>query len=217
MPDGFYYILIEELRFEKQDFWNVLVNQGAVIIRVTEYNCLPTTYHPLTPQGDHMMTPEERNDKIQSYGTAYQRLLSALEDFPPEMWQFRPAPERWTIHEIVVHIADSEANSYVRCRRILAEPGSTVLGYDEEKWARTLAYHDQSTDDALELFKWLRHKSYTLIRDLPATVWSNTVNHTEIGIMTMDDWLDIYERHIPEHIEQMQAIYADWVRQKGAG
>ncbi len=163
------------------------------------------------------MTPEERNDKIESYGTAYQRLVSALARFPQDMWQFRPAPDRWTIHEILIHIADSEASSYFRCRRFIAEPGSTVLGYDENKWARDLRYHDQSTDDALELFKWLRHKSYTLIKDLPEPVWSNTVNHTENGLMTMDDWLHTYERHVPEHIAQMQAIYDDWARQKGAG
>lgn len=35
--------------------------------------------------------------------------------------------------------------------------------------------------------------------------------------MTMDDWLDTYERHISEHIEQMRANYEDWVRQKAAG
>lgn len=70
---------------------------------------------------------------------------------------------------------------------------------------------------ALKLFKWLRHKSYTLIKYLPETVWSNTVYHTENGVITMDDWLHTYERHIPEHIEQMQFNYDDWVRQKGAG
>ena len=163
------------------------------------------------------MTPEERKAKIQSYGTAHQQLLSALQGFPEKMWQFRPAPERWTIHEIIIHIADSEANSYIRCRRFLAEPGSTVLGYDESKWARDLHYHDQSTEESLELFKWLRRKSYTLIKDLPETVWSNTVYHTETGMMTLDDWLATYERHIPDHIKQMQAIYADWLRQTGAG
>ena len=31
--------------------------------------------------------------------------------------------------------------------------------------------------------------------------------------MTMDDWLDIYERHIPEHIDQMQRVYDDWVKE----
>ncbi len=156
------------------------------------------------------MNTKERQQKIESYGKAYDRLVAAIKDFPEEMWQFRPAAERWTIHEIIVHIADSEANSYLRCRRFLAEPGSTVLGYDEEKWARALNYHAQNTQDALELFKWLRYKSYTLIQNQPEAVWSNTILHNENGVMTMDDWLDVYERHIPDHIAQMQANFIDW-------
>ena len=76
------------------------------------------------------------------------------------MWYFRPSKDRWTLHEVIIHITDSEANSYIRGRRFLAEPGGTVLGYDEEKWAVELGYPDQSTEDALELFKWLRHNTY---------------------------------------------------------
>jgi hypothetical protein len=159
---------------------------------------------------ERLMNAEERQQKIESYGKAFDLLVSALREFPQEMWQFRPAAERWTIHEIIVHIADSEVNSYLRCRRFIAEPGSAILGYDEEKWARALDYHAQSVRDALELFKWLRRKSTILIQNQPDAVWSNTIFHSENGIMTMDDWLDVYERHIPEHIEQMQANYRDW-------
>jgi len=159
------------------------------------------------------MTSEERNRKIESYGSAHEKLIAALKRFPQEMWQFRPAPDRWTIHEIVIHIADSEANSYIRCRRLIAEPGSTVLGYNEMKWAHDLHYHDQNIEDALELFKWLRYKSYTLIKDLPEPVWSNTVNHTQDGTILMDDWLNTYERHIPDHLEQMKANLEDWMKQ----
>ena len=163
------------------------------------------------------MTSEERKRKIESYGLAYQTLAEGLMRFPLEMWQLRPTPDRWTIHEIIVHITDSEANSYIRCRRLIAEPGSAVLGYDEVKWARNLDYHSQSADEALELFKWLRHKSYMLIRDLPESVWSNTVTHTQDGIISMDTWLDTYERHIPEHIQQMQANLNDWLIENKAG
>ncbi len=152
------------------------------------------------------MTLEERSRKIEAYGAAHRQLLAALERFPRGMWQFRPAPDRWTIHEIVVHIADSEANSYIRCRRLIAEPGSAVLGYDENKWAQVLHYHDQNADEAIELFKWLRRMSHALIKTLPDTAWSNTVVHSENGVMSMDDWLDTYERHIPDHIEQMQRV-----------
>ncbi len=163
------------------------------------------------------MIPAERAPKIESYGGAHERLTAALTRYPRAMWQYRPAPDRWTIHEIVVHIADSEANSYIRCRRFLAEPGSAVLGYDENAWARDLRYHEQDVEAALELFKWLRRQSYTLIQNLPDAVWSHTIHHSENGPMTMDDWLAVYERHIPDHIAQMDAVYEDWSREYGAG
>jgi hypothetical protein len=126
------------------------------------------------------------------------------------MWQFRPSTGSWTIHEIIIHIADSEVNSYVRCRRLLAEPGSAVLGYDEMRWARELAYHEQDPQDALELFRLLRRLSHRLIQNQPAEVWAHTIHHSENGRMTMDDWLDVYEGHIPDHVEQMNGIYEIW-------
>lgn len=158
------------------------------------------------------MTPEERARRIESFGAAHPRLVAALARFPREMWAYRPTPDRWTIREIVVHITDSEANSFIRCRRLIAEPGSPVLGYDEAQWASALGYGTQSADDALELFKWLRLTTWKLIRHLPAATWAHTIVHSENGVMTMDDWLDVYERHIPEHIAQMDLVHADWLK-----
>src|SRR5512140_1008505 len=113
------------------------------------------------------MNQLERQQKIESYGSAYQKLTDALRAFPVEMWKFRASPDSWTIHEIVVHIADSEANSFARCRKAIAEPGSTVMAYNEPLWARALTYHEQNTEDALELFKCLRRSTYQLIQGLP--------------------------------------------------
>lgn len=160
------------------------------------------------------MTAQERQQKIESYGNAHTRLAEALQQFPPEMWQFRAAPDDWTIHEIGVHITDSEVNSYIRCRRFIAEPEKPLMAYDEERWAKSLAYHSQSTDDALALFKWLRGNTYKLIKSLPGSTWANSVYHPENGIMTLDDWLDVYDRHVPEHIEQMRRVYQAWLDQK---
>ena len=64
----------------------------------------------------------------------------------------------------------------------------------------------------MELFKWLRRKSYTLIKALPAKVWSNTALHSEDEMMSFDDWLDVYERHIPEHIQYMQESCDAWIK-----
>ena len=100
------------------------------------------------------------------------------------MWQFRDEHGCWSIHEHIVHVTDSEANSYIRCRRLVAEPGRTLMDYDENQWAVSLDYHQQSIEDSLNLFQWLRNKSYTLIKSLPDSAWSNTAYHPENGDMT---------------------------------
>ncbi len=156
------------------------------------------------------MPPGERQAKIASYGAAPAELEAALRDLPRAAWQFRPAPEQWTIHEIAVHLADSEANSYVRCRRFIAEPGAGLMGYDEIAWARALDYHAQSVEAAVALFRELRASTHRLIQGLPEAVWAHTAVHSESGQLTLDDWLDIYERHVREHVAQMRAAYAAW-------
>jgi hypothetical protein len=169
------------------------------------------TYQQINELREERLTMNEvRQRKIESYGNAFNVLIEALNEFPREMWRYRATADGWTIHEIVVHIADSEANSYVRCRRFIAEPGQTVTAYDERAWAEVLRYHEQDIDEALELFKWLRLKSYHLIRTLPESTWSNTVYHPENGMMTLDDWLDVYERHVRDHIAQMRAVLQAW-------
>jgi len=156
------------------------------------------------------MTNAERQQKIEDYGRAHTLLVAALREFPAAMWHFRATPTDWTIHEIVIHIADSEANSYARCRRAIAEPGTSVMAYDEMQWAKSLNYAAQSAADALDLFRVLRQNTYRLIQTLPEAVWAHTITHPENGVMTLDDWLDVYTRHIPEHIEQMRRNYLAW-------
>jgi hypothetical protein len=160
------------------------------------------------------VTGEERAGKIEEYGKAHEVLVEALERFHREAWHFAPSPEEWSIHQIVVHIADSEANSYVRCRRFIAEPGQSLMAYDEMQWGRELNYEEQDIEESLELFRWLRRKSYTLISGLPEEVWSNTAYHPENGMMTFDAWLDVYHRHVPEHIAQMQSVYEHWLERQ---
>ena len=156
------------------------------------------------------MDSAERAHKIEVYGNAYRELVEGLKEFPREMWGYRSQVDPWTIHEIVVHITDSEANSFVRCRRFIAEPGRDVMAYDENGWATALDYMDQSPDDAIELFRWLRGNTYKLIKTLPESAWSNTAYHAENGTMTLDDWLDVYEAHVRDHVAQMRRIYEEW-------
>lgn len=157
------------------------------------------------------MDSSERKALIESYGNAYPVLMQALDEFPKEMWTWKPAPEKWSIHEILIHLADSEANSYIRARRLIAEPGSGVYEYDENAWAAQLNYHHLPISEYLELFKWLRKLTHDLLKNLPDEIWSTAwVVHSENGKVTIEEWLKTYEEHVPVHIRQMQRNLIAW-------
>ena len=156
------------------------------------------------------MHPEIREQKLGSYGNAASELDAALKRLPREMWHFRDEHGCWSIHEHIVHITDSEVNSYIRCRRLIAEPGLDLMAYDENRWAAALDYHSIDTEGAVELFRILRRQTFELVRNLPESAWSNTCYHPENGDTTLDDWLEVYERHVSEHVEYMQQTYKVW-------
>ena len=162
------------------------------------------------------MTSEDRLQKIEEYGKAHAMLVEALKEFPEEIRQWRDEHGCWSVHEHFVHVTDSEVNSYVRCRRLIAEQGESLMAYDENLWASSLDYHGQSIQGALELFKLLREQSYALIKTLPEDVWSHTGIHTVDGEMSLDDWLDTYSRHVPEHIGYMRENLEAW-KARGKG
>jgi hypothetical protein len=161
------------------------------------------------------LTPNERHQKIESYGLGVAQLTDALPRFPVEMWTFKPSPRDWSIHEIIIHLADSETNSYGRFRRAIAEPGSSVFAYDQDVWAIQMDYHAQSTDLALSVLKAVRASIYALLKMQPDEVFANWVMHPENGRVTLDDILTTYEAHIPGHIRQMEDNYEVWCERTG--
>ena len=156
------------------------------------------------------VTADRRSGLIESYGQAHKKITASLREFPREMWQWQPPFGKWTIHQNLLHLADSEANSYVRCRMFAAQPGGTVMAYDQDLWASRLGYHEQSADDALALFGMLRRMSHDLIRRLPEKAWENTIEHPENGTMKFIDWLRTYENHT--HIGQMRRVFREWAK-----
>lgn len=157
----------------------------------------------------------ERSQKIKAYAEGHKLLVKSLKNFPKKMWKWKPAPEKWSIHEILVHLADSETNAYLRARRFLAEPGQPVMAYDQDVWAQKLDYHAQDANDALALVGQVRKLTHRLIRNLPDAAWSARCAHPEHENYTFDRWLDIYARHIHGHAAQMQRNCDAWRESKG--
>lgn len=161
------------------------------------------------------MSTAERKQKIKAYGDGPKVLVKALKKFPKKMWKWKPAPEKWSIHEILVHLADSESNAYLRARRFMAEPGQTVMAYDQDLWAQKLDYHSQDANEALALVTQVRKMTHRLLRSVPDHGWSAVCIHPEHENYTFDRWLDIYSRHIHNHVGQMQRNFDAWKQNKG--
>ena len=89
------------------------------------------------------MTAAERRQRIDQYERGPLRLHDALHLVPDEAVKWRPAPGKWSVHEVVCHCADSEMNGAVRLRYVLAEKDPVIQGYDQEAWARIFDYHSR--------------------------------------------------------------------------
>src|SRR5271156_2808994 len=158
------------------------------------------------------MTRDERRKMLESFGRAPALLSALLRQLPKKMWLYKPSPEGWSIHEIILHLADTEASSYVRCRHLIAEPDVAVAQFDPALWAGNLGYFHQSTREALEIIRRLRKMTYQLLIALPEEVWDSTISHPRDGAISLDRWVDLQERHIPHHIEHMRQNYETWLK-----
>ena len=147
---------------------------------------------------------------LDSYKMGFNDLQNALREFPMEMWDFKPAPDKWSIKEILIHITDSEINGYMRCRMIISQSGSTITPYDQDAWAANLNYSASSIDTAQEIFRLLRVVNYSLLKNLKEETWNNYVSHPENGKITLKEWLNIYTSHVHTHINQMKRNYDAW-------
>ena len=121
------------------------------------------------------------------------------EDFPP-------APGKWSIRQIVAHLADAEMVGAHRFRQVAAEDNPTLVAFDQDAWARNLDYARRKPKQSLETFRRIRAENYGLLKDQPPVVFERTCRHSENGIMTLHQMLEGYAGHAESHARQLQEI-----------
>lgn len=152
----------------------------------------------------------EREALIETYSRGAERVRAALARVPAEALQWRPAPGRWSAHEVAVHCVDSETNAALRIRYLLAEKEPLIVGYDQEAWARLFDYHAQPIEDALTATAAARARTVPLLRRMSEADWTKEGRHTESGRYTAEDWLRIYAAHLEGHAGQIERNLAAW-------
>lgn len=150
--------------------------------------------------------PVPTPDQIESYATIAERVTAAIAGLTPAQMQATPIAGEWSVHQIIIHLADSEAVGYERIRRTIAEERPPLQPYDEAAWGNNLYYHQQDPRLALELLKLLCQASAALLRQLPTEVWERVGIHADNGEMSLQTIFQTYLHHGEAHLHQIERV-----------
>ncbi|HTO88221.1 MAG TPA: DinB family protein [Thermoanaerobaculia bacterium] len=150
---------------------------------------------------------EIATDRLLSvFEAAPRRIGLALEGLDGAALSARPIPEKWSIQEIVCHVADSETVAALRFRLALAQPGSRLPGYDQDRFAAGIGYakfDPPLVRDTFELFSRLRSISSRILRRLDPAEWDRSGIHPDWGELSVRQLLELYADHGERHLEQI--------------
>lgn len=149
---------------------------------------------------------------IERYAAGPRLLRAALEDVPPTALKWRPAPGKWSAHEVVLHCADSETIACTRIRYVVGEVEPVVVGYDQDRWAAVFDYHAQPLEPALVQVEQVRAWTVPFLRALPESAWARSGRHTEMADRPYSAmlWLNNYAEHLEIHARQIQRTVEAW-------
>jgi len=146
-------------------------------------------------------------DLIERYRTGMADLDDALVGMTEEELDRPEGDGEWTPRQVVHHLADGEAMSYTRLRRLVADDAPVIQGYDEPLFARRLHY-ERPIDSSLAVVRAVREASLDLMRVMTPEDWAKTGTHSEHASYSVLRWLEIYAEHVHEHAEQIRRARA---------
>ena len=132
-----------------------------------------------------------------------QRLIAGV---PADTLRMRPATDRWSIAEIVAHLADAEIVGAFRLRFILAAPGAAIVAYDQNQWAVSGHYEQRDPGQSVEQFRVVREGNLALLDLLQPAQWQHYGMHAERGRESIAHIVRMYAGHDINHLQQIEKI-----------
>jgi hypothetical protein len=120
-------------------------------------------------------------DPLKVQEELYDAIVSEVTGLEESALRRPEKPGKWSIVQVVQHLADSELVSGYRMRMILSHDRPAIQGYDQDAWANELGYNDVSLRDALEQLRVLRGLNLKLIRSLNQEQLTREGVHSERG------------------------------------
>jgi hypothetical protein len=161
-------------------------------------------------------TPQRYTQRILSYiegkeplgvqASTAERLSQLINGVSIAELQRRPAPEKWSVSEIIAHLADGEIVAAFRMRFILGSPGSPVVAYDQDKWVTSGHYDKRDAKKSVELFRLLRQANLALLDSLTPEQWTQYGIHSERGQESIEHIVRMFAGHDINHLQQIERI-----------
>ncbi len=148
----------------------------------------------------------EGKDPIAMQREAPRTLAKLIESVAETRLSLRPTPGKWSVTEILAHMAEDELSSSWRYRQMLEHDGSELLGFDQDMWARLGNYASWNSREALEMFRLLREANLRMFAQLTPGQWQRHGVHSERGKLTVQELCRHMATHDVNHIEQVRRI-----------
>jgi uncharacterized damage-inducible protein DinB len=145
-------------------------------------------------------------DPLKMQAATPKTLAKLIKGASPAKLRKRPAPEKWSVAEILAHLADAEVIVGWRLRSILAAPGTPIQAYDQDALAAARNYAKHDARKSLEHFAAVRDANVALYKSLSAEQWKHYGMHAERGEETLERILHMMAGHDINHTQQIERI-----------
>jgi len=152
---------------------------------------------------------DHRSGMLERLRTTPQQLRVAVSGLSDAQLDTPYGPGKWTIRQVVHHLADSHMNAFVRMKLVLTEDKPTLKTYDQDDWADTVDGKSLPIASSLSIIDGLHERMCRMLESVPDSAWSRSAVHPERGDITLDDLLAIYARHGEKHIATITGLRAE--------
>jgi len=145
-------------------------------------------------------------DAIKVQRATAAKLKKAIVGLTPAHLKWRPGPAKWSIAEILAHLADAEIVASWRMRSVIGENGVTIQPFDQDSWASVFNYQGRDARRSLALFRVLRENNLAMLKEISRETWDNYGMHLERGKESVAHLTRMFAGHDTNHLLQVERI-----------
>ncbi|HEY6766398.1 MAG TPA: DinB family protein [Candidatus Sulfotelmatobacter sp.] len=148
----------------------------------------------------------EGKEPLAVQATTAENIGRLIAGVPMAKLRSRPAPGKWSVNEIIAHLADTEIVGGFRMRLILGAPGTPIAGFDQDSWVIAGHYSKRDPQKSLEQFRCVRDANLFLLKSLEPEQWKHHGVHAERGVETIEHIVRMFAGHDINHLRQIEEI-----------